>query len=90
MKEIKATVSGKVQGVFFRQFVKSTAEFFSIVGEVLNREDGTVFVVAQGDEETLKSFIRALWQGSRASEVQDVSVEWGEVEEQYNDFNITG
>ena len=54
MKAFKATVSGKVQGVWFRDFTRKEATNLNVVGWVKNMPDGTVYLEAEGEEEQLK------------------------------------
>jgi acylphosphatase len=50
---ISIIVSGKVQGVFYRQTTKEKAIEFGITGEVKNLRDGNVSIIATGTEEQL-------------------------------------
>jgi acylphosphatase len=56
MKTISITVSGKVQGVFFRQNAKEKALELGLTGQVKNLEDGNVHIIATGTPEQLASF----------------------------------
>jgi acylphosphatase len=51
---ISILVQGKVQGVFFRQSTKSKADALHITGFVKNNKEGTVSVVATGEETSLQ------------------------------------
>ncbi len=62
-KHYDIRVSGIVQGVFFRASTKEKADSLKISGLVRNEPDGSVYVEAEGDEETLKQFIQWLHQG---------------------------
>ena len=53
-KTISITVSGKVQGVFYRQTTKEKARELGVTGEVRNLPDGDVFIIATGTEEQLR------------------------------------
>jgi len=55
-KGIKAIITGKVQMVMFRDFVKNNANNFGLYGAVENLNNGSVRVIAQGDEEKLEDF----------------------------------
>jgi len=57
IKEIECTITGKVQMVMFRDFIQRKARALNISGTVENGEDGSVRVVAQGDEKSLQTFI---------------------------------
>jgi acylphosphatase len=53
-KTISITVSGKVQGVFYRQTTKEKARELGVTGEVRNLPDGNVFIIATGTDEQLR------------------------------------
>lgn len=88
MTEIHCIISGKVQGVRYRDYVQTSATALQITGWVRNMQDGTVEVRAQGLPETLKEFIEYLHEGSLQSKVDGVSVEWRTAKELYEDFSI--
>ncbi|MCX7737958.1 MAG: acylphosphatase [Hydrogenothermaceae bacterium] len=78
---------GKVQGVGFRKFVKKKAEEFCITGYVKNLRDGTVEVIAQGEEEILKRFLEEIKDGPERAIVekfQQKNIEKGD----YHEFKI--
>lgn len=87
-EEIEAVVSGKVQGVMYRDFVQTTANAVGVVGEVENRADGTVRVIAQGTPDALKQLIERLSEGSVLARVEDVAVSWRSPTRAYDDFSI--
>ncbi len=88
MIEMRAIVTGKVQGVRFRDYVQSVAMELGIVGYVRNQSDSSVWVVAQGEPEILKSLVEYLHEGSSLSQVEGVAVEWGTTSVTYNDFSL--
>jgi acylphosphatase len=65
-------VSGRVQGVGFRRFVEKHAIQYQVSGVVRNLEDGRVECIAQGSDEALKEFERAVRRGPMLSAVRDV------------------
>ncbi len=67
-------VHGLVQGVGFRSFVYHQAQVLGIKGYVQNEFDGTVTVVAQGENEVLLMFEKYLKSGSSFSQVREVEV----------------
>ena len=87
MKQIRLYISGLVQGVGFRNFVRSKAKKFEITGWVRNLTDGRVEVVAQGTDEKLTEFIEVLNKGHFFSEVKNVEKSWEEVAEIYDSFD---
>ena len=58
-RRLTAKFSGSVQGVGFRQFIASRGKALSLVGKVKNNPDGTVSLVAKGDEAKLKQLLAA-------------------------------
>ncbi|MAZ29759.1 acylphosphatase [bacterium] len=88
MHEIQAVVSGQVQAVAYRVYAQDAATELGLTGYVKNLPDGTVFVCAQGERDTLKDFIEHLHEGSLKAKVESVSVEWGTPETVFDDFGI--
>ncbi|MFZ0544874.1 MAG: acylphosphatase [Candidatus Promineifilaceae bacterium] len=88
MKQIQATVHGRVQGVFFRQTTRSEAQKFGLKGWVKNERNGTVSVTAIGPEEVLKQFIEYLHQGPPGAQVSRVEVAWSEAEQSFKGFDV--
>ena len=81
------TVSGKVQGVYFRYHTKSQADKLSLNGFVRNEQDGTVFILAEGQSRQIKIFIEWCHRGSPNAVVESVKV--NEVSRQgFSDFLI--
>jgi len=74
MKQLHLYVSGFVQGVGFRVFVKKKAKKLGINGWVRNLSDGRVEAVLQGEEERLEELIKHIRKGSYFSEVKDVLI----------------
>ncbi|MEM2115471.1 MAG: acylphosphatase [Candidatus Woesearchaeota archaeon] len=86
-KTYRFYVSGHVQGVNYRSFVKKIAEKYNLTGYVKNLPDGRVEVVVNLDESMLTQFILKLYEGSPFSKVRDVKYE--EIQEQdFYDFKI--
>jgi acylphosphatase len=67
-------ISGRVQGVGFRYFAEDAALREGIHGWVRNLPDGRVEAAADGDAEALMRFERAIRQGPRGAQVEDVEV----------------
>jgi acylphosphatase len=75
---LRATVSGRVQGVGFRFYVLDEARSLGLAGTVQNRPDGTVHVVAHGNRPDLERLLSALRRGPLGARVERVSAEWSE------------
>jgi len=65
-------VSGRVQGVFFRESTRRKATSLALNGYARNLEDGRVEVVAAGSKESLDELEAWLWQGPPLSKVSGV------------------
>ena len=76
-------VSGRVQGVGFRNYVEHVAGKIGVHGYVRNRRDGRVEVFAMGSPEVLKQLRAALERGPMMSRVAIVAEEPDTVEAQY-------
>lgn len=68
-------VSGRVQGVGFRYFAQDAARREGLRGYVMNRDDGSVEALAEGEPEAIERFERALRQGPSRSRVERVMVD---------------
>lgn len=88
MTELYATITGKVQGVRYRDYVQVSAGKLGLTGFVRNNRDGSVAVVAHGMPDDLKLFVEYLHEGSLQSKVEGVSVEWRTATVRYDDFSI--
>lgn len=86
--EVCCTVSGKVQGVGFRDFVVRAAKERDLFGYVQNKPDGTVEACAQGTPDELKLFVEELNEGSVLAKVDSVAMDWRTSKEQSTDFEV--
>ena len=68
-------VSGRVQGVFYRDTCRRQAERAGVGGSVRNLPDGRVEVVVEGDPDAVASMIEWCRTGSEPSRVSDVEIE---------------
>jgi acylphosphatase len=77
-KQVRArvTITGKVQGVYFRAETQRAAKQRNVSGWVRNRSNGSVEALFEGDEHAVKAMLEWCWQGSPFSRVQHVDVLW--------------
>jgi|LSQX01.2.fsa_nt_gb acylphosphatase len=83
---LKAKVYGIVQGVGYRAFVCRHARALGVKGYVRNLYDGSVEVVAEGPEEILRFFLKALRTGPLRARIEEVQVEWQNAEGSFTGF----
>ena len=88
IEKIKICIFGKVQGVFFRAFIKEKADFLRIKGYSRNISNGSVEVVAQGNNENLKKFINFLKKGPKSAKIEKIKVSHETNKKIYNNFII--
>lgn len=88
MQQAHLFISGRVQGVGYRQFVKSKARKFGLTGLVQNLPDGRVEAVVQGEKNTLEQLIRICHRGPFLAQVTAVEVTWEDVTASFPDFSI--
>jgi acylphosphatase len=77
MKHFNITVSGKVQGVFYRQSALEIADQLGVKGFVRNETKGNVFIEAEGTTEQLTQLVQWCRKGPAKAIVSDVKVEEG-------------
>jgi acylphosphatase len=67
-------VSGKVQGVYFRDSARQVALRLGVTGFVKNMQDGSVMLIATGTKEQLNSLVEWCRKGPPAARVTNVKV----------------
>jgi acylphosphatase len=77
-RRFEAIVHGVVQGVFFRRTTEAEACRLGLSGAVRNQPDGTVRVVAEGDEAALADLLAWLGHGPERAVVERIDVQWTE------------
>jgi acylphosphatase len=82
-------VSGRVQGVFFRDHTRRWASSLSLTGWVRNIGSGQVEAVAEGDKEKIEELISKLNEGPPLAQVEKVDVSWEEFKGEFKDFRVT-
>ena len=75
IKCIRALVSGRVQGVFFRESTRRQALKLGIDGHAINLADGRVEVLACGPEPQMDQLVEWLQVGPEYASVSDVEIE---------------
>jgi len=80
-------VSGRVQGVFFRDSVRRRAEAAGVAGWVRNTREGTVEAVFEGDPQAVDELVEFCRHGPSGAEVASVDVV-GEEPEGLSRFNV--
>ncbi len=71
----RLTISGKVQGVWYRAWFEREANTLGLYGFVRNRLDGSVEALIAGTPDAVAAMTKRAHEGSPASSVSDVTVE---------------
>ncbi len=81
-------ITGKVQGVGFRNFTQLNAKQIGINGYAKNLPNGTVEVVAEGDKSQLEALVALLKKGPRYARVDSIEVNERPFTGEYKTFGI--
>ena len=84
---LNITVTGKVQGVFFRSSTKAVADQLGIKGQISNEPDGSVYIEAEGDKVALEMFLDWCKEGPEHAKVISVERHEGELKN-YRNFEV--
>ena len=87
MQQAHVFISGYVQGVSFRYFIKSSAQKLGLKGWVRNTEDGGVEAVFNGEKKNIEEMISLCRKGPMLAEVKQLGLDWEEPE-QLSEFQI--
>lgn len=74
VRRVKVTVSGRVQGVFFRASTQDVATDLGLSGKVRNLPDGRVEAVFQGPADAVDQAVAFCRQGPPQAQVDDVEI----------------
>jgi acylphosphatase len=70
----RVLVSGRVQGVFFRDTVSGEARARGVAGSVANLDDGRLEAVFEGEEDDVEALIELSHHGPERAKVESVEV----------------
>jgi len=73
-KSVRIYMTGLVQGVFYRAFVKENAEKLNIKGFVRNLEDGRVEIFLEGNVNEVNKMIELCRKGPRHSQIKNIEI----------------
>lgn len=84
---INIKITGKVQGVGFRETTKYVADQSGIKGFIRNEADGSVYLEAEGEQWELDSFLEWCNDGPDRAKVEECVVSEGEGKD-FKDFVV--
>lgn len=89
MKTTELIVSGRVQGVGFRNYVSQIAKDLNIKGTVRNLSNGDVKIIAQTDDDTLNKMVERIKQPQHQfMKIKDVEIHDLQLDKVYDDFSV--
>jgi len=92
VKPVKARahlyISGRVQGVFFRNSVADLAESLGVSGWVRNLSDGRVETLLEGEKDSVEKLVEFCRRGPPGAYVRELEVNWEKCAGQFLDFKI--
>jgi acylphosphatase len=71
----RLVISGRVQGVYYRESMRIEADRLGVTGWVRNLRSGEVEAVVQGEASSVEALIAWAWQGPPAAEVTGIRVD---------------
>lgn len=88
MKRVTVIVTGLVQGVSFRYYTRREARRLDLTGWVRNEVDGSVKLIAEGQDDSLKALLQFLGKGPPSARVQNVEVVWSQASGEFASFEV--
>lgn len=88
LKQLLLIVKGRVQGVYFRASTQREAKRLGLSGWVKNRPDGSVEILAEGEEVSIRELYGWAQKGPSAARVERVETRWRSFTGEYADFRI--
>lgn len=74
MKQFYLIISGDVQGVGYRSWMKREAQKLQLAGWVKNRDDGAVEAIVQGEEKRVQNMVKRVRKGPDVAWVEHVDI----------------
>lgn len=81
-KSIRLFITGSVQGIFFRQFIKDKADKIGVKGYARNLEDGRVEIFIEGNKDNVEQMLAFCKQGPQHAQIRSIE----EKQESFQDF----
>jgi acylphosphatase len=88
LKQLHLVVKGRVQGVYFRASTQREARRLGVCGWVRNRPDGSLEILAEGEEVSVRELYGWAQKGPSAARVDRVDCRWRSFTGDHPDFRI--
>ena len=87
---VQVRITGRVQGVCFRDWTQGQAESQGVAGWVQNEPDGSVRALFVGPRDRVRAMIERCREGPSAARVSDIETEEVEPPPDAEGFRVTG
>lgn len=87
-KRVHLIIRGRVQGVFFRAAAQREARRLGLTGWVKNRTDGSIELIAEGEEDSIKQLASWASHGPSAARVDYLDQRWRAYTGEFYEFSI--
>lgn len=87
-RRVHVFYSGRVQGVGFRMTAEEIAQEMHVMGWVKNLRDGRVELVAEGPEDTLERFLKAVRASAMKNFIHHMEISWSHPTDAFDEFEI--
>ena len=87
-QRIRIFVTGRVQGVFFRQTLKAKAKQNDVYGWVKNLNDGRVEAILEGDTDNVAKLIEWAHGGPANAIVEDIEIQNEKFTGEFSKFDV--
>lgn len=87
-ERLSARITGRVQGVGFRNFTQMRARQLGVTGWVRNEDDGSVRLEAEGPRGALEDLAEAVQEGPRLARVEEVELDWDRATDEFEVFRV--
>ena len=84
----RAYITGRVQGVFFRNSVADLADSLTVAGWVRNLTDGRVETLLEGERDNVERILEFCRRGPPGAYVHNVDIRWEDWRGEFIDFKI--
>ncbi|MEK6934175.1 MAG: polyprenyl diphosphate synthase [Nanoarchaeota archaeon] len=88
IEEVEIELFGRVQGVNMRNMIKKYADSLNLRGYAMNRKEGSVLIIAQGESEKLHNLILWIKNSPGLSKVEDINYFWKKPLARYSAFDV--
>jgi acylphosphatase len=88
VKTLRLVIHGRVQGVFFRDSMRSEAQNLAVAGWVRNRSDGTVEAAVHGEPAAVDAIVRWAHRGPQHARIERVEI--APDDGSYTNFEVIG